>query len=48
MRSRLRNARRLAGNPAITRIGRLTADRAIVLSRNGKSEDLPSGFDHFT
>ena len=47
MRSRLKNARRLAGNPAVTRIGRLTTDRAMVVNRNGKSEDLPSGFEHF-
>jgi thiamine-monophosphate kinase len=47
MRSRLRNARRLAGDLAITRIGRLTADRAMLLSRNGRTEELPAGFEHF-
>ena len=47
MRSRVRNARRLASDLAVTRIGRLTADRAIVLSRNGSAEPLPAGFEHF-
>ena len=47
MRSRLKNARRLAGDLAVTRIGRLTADRAMLVSRNGRTEDLPSGFEHF-
>jgi thiamine-monophosphate kinase len=47
MRSRLRNARRLAGDLAVTRIGRLTADRAMLLSRNGSTEELPAGFEHF-
>jgi thiamine-monophosphate kinase len=47
MRSRLKNARRLASGVAVTRIGRLTADRAMLLSRNGSTEELPAGFDHF-
>jgi len=47
MRSRVRNARRLASDLAVARIGRLTADRAIVLSRNGSAEPLPAGFEHF-
>ena len=47
MRSRLRNARRLAGDLTVTRIGRLTADRATLLSRNGSTEELPTGFEHF-
>jgi thiamine-monophosphate kinase len=47
LRSRLRNARRLAGDLPVTRIGRLTADRAMLLSRSGITEELPSGFEHF-
>jgi thiamine-monophosphate kinase len=47
MRSRLKNARRLASDLAVTRIGRLTADRAMLLIRNGSTEELPAGFDHF-
>jgi thiamine-monophosphate kinase len=47
MRSRLQNARRLAGDLTVTRIGRLTADRAMLLSRNGGTEELPAGFEHF-
>jgi thiamine-monophosphate kinase len=47
MRSRLKHAERLAKGLAVTRIGRLTADRAMLLSRNGSTEALPSGFEHF-
>jgi thiamine-monophosphate kinase len=47
MRSRLKNARRLAGDLAVTRIGRLTADCAMFLSRHGRAEELPAGFVHF-
>jgi thiamine-monophosphate kinase len=48
MRSRLKHARQLAGDLAVTRIGRLTADRAMLLTRNGSTEELPSGFEHFS
>ena len=47
MRSRLRNARRLVRDLTVTRIGRLTADRAMLVNRNGRTEELPSGFEHF-
>ena len=47
MRSRLRNARRLVNDLAVTRIGRLTSDRAMLMSRNGSLEELPAGFAHF-
>ena len=47
MRSRLNNARRLASDLTVTRIGRLTADRAMLVNRNGRTEELPSGFEHF-
>ncbi len=48
MRSRLRHVRRLTGHLAVTRIGRLTADRAMLLSRDGSTEELPAGFAHFS
>ena len=47
MRSRLKHARRLASDLPVTRIGRLTADRAMLLSRGGSTEALPAGFEHF-
>ena len=47
MRSRLKNAIRLAGGLAVTRIGRLTSDRAMLLHRRGSTEELPTGFEHF-
>jgi thiamine-monophosphate kinase len=47
MRSRLKNARRLANDLAVTRIGRLTTDRALLVSRDGSTEVLPQGFGHF-
>ena len=47
MRSRLRNVRRLVKDLSVTRIGRLTADPALLLSRNGSTEALPAGFAHF-
>lgn len=47
MRSRLRNVRRLVNDLAVTRIGRLTSDRALVVNRAGSSEPLPQGFTHF-
>jgi thiamine-monophosphate kinase len=46
-RSRLRNVQRLVKGLAVTRIGRLTADRAMLLNRNGTTEPLPQGFVHF-
>ena len=46
-RSRLRSVGRLVKGLAVTRIGRLTADRAMLLSRNGATEVLPAGFAHF-
>ena len=47
MRSRLRHVMRLAGDVPVTRIGSLTDDRALLVSRNGSTEPLPSGFEHF-
>ena len=47
MRSRLKNARRLASDVPVTRVGRLTADRALLVSRKGGTEPLPAGFEHF-
>ena len=31
----------------VTRIGELTAGKAVVLRRNGREEPLPAGFVHF-
>lgn len=47
MRPRLKNVRRLASGVTVTRIGRLTADRVMLLSRGGAVEELPPGFQHF-
>ena len=47
MRSRLKNARRLASDIRVTRVGRLTPDRALLVSRSGSTEPLPAGFEHF-
>jgi thiamine-monophosphate kinase len=47
MRSRLKSARRLVKDLSVTRIGRLTVDRAMLLNRNGGTEPLPAGFAHF-
>jgi thiamine-monophosphate kinase len=47
MRSRLKNARRLASDLTVTRIGRLTTDREMLVSRNGRTDELPTGFEHF-
>jgi thiamine-monophosphate kinase len=47
MRSRLKNARRLASDIAVTRIGRLTTSRTMLLNRHGSTEELPAGFEHF-
>jgi thiamine-monophosphate kinase len=47
MRSRLKHVQRLVSDLPVTRIGRLTPDRSMLLNRNGSSEELPSGFAHF-
>jgi thiamine-monophosphate kinase len=47
LRSRLKSVRRLVKDVSVTRIGRLTSDRAMFLSRNGSTEPLPAGFAHF-
>ena len=46
-RSRLKHVQRRVSDVAVTPIGRLTSDRALVLTRNGRTEALPSGFEHF-
>ena len=46
-RGRLATVARQARGVAITRIGRLTGDPAIVMIRNGRPEPLPAGFVHF-
>ena len=44
---RLRHLRRQVTDPPLTRIGTLTRDRALVLSRRGTETPLPGGFEHF-
>jgi thiamine-monophosphate kinase len=48
MRRRLGAVRRLTSDLPVTRIGRLTSDRAFVLEADGTSAPLPAGFQHFT
>jgi thiamine-monophosphate kinase len=47
LRGRLNGVRRLVKDLAITKIGRVTANRAVVLDMDGRIEELPSGFEHF-
>jgi thiamine-monophosphate kinase len=47
LRSRLTNVKRLVKPLAITRIGRLTSDRDMLLNEEGSTEPLPAGFAHF-
>lgn len=47
LRSRLKGIQRVAKDLPVTRIGQLTEDRALVLKRDGRVEELPSGFTHF-
>jgi thiamine monophosphate kinase len=47
LRRRLESVRRLNKDLAVTRIGRLTADHAFLLERDGRTENLPRGFVHF-
>lgn len=46
-RRRLDGVCRLVKDLAITRIGRLTPNRALLLERDGRTEELPRGFEHF-
>jgi thiamine-monophosphate kinase len=45
--SRLRAVQRLVKDVVVTRIGRLTADPALVVNRSGQLASLPDGFTHF-
>ena len=47
MRGRLNGVRRLVKDLPITKIGIITADRALLLDIDGKKEELPPGFEHF-
>ena len=47
LRARLKSVRRLVKDLGVTRIGRLTSDRAMLVSRHGGTEALPAGFAHF-
>ena len=46
LRGRLRAAER-HGDVPLTRIGSCTAERTLVLRRDGKDRPLPRGFTHF-
>jgi thiamine-monophosphate kinase len=48
LRRRLGGVRRLTQDLPVTKIGRMTAGRAFVLERNGDSEEMPRGFEHFS
>jgi thiamine-monophosphate kinase len=47
MRGRLSGIRRLVKDLPITKIGTVTADRALVLELDERREELPVGFEHF-
>jgi thiamine monophosphate kinase len=47
LRGRLNGVRRLVNDLPITKIGRVTADHAIVLEIDGRTEEMPRGFEHF-
>jgi thiamine-monophosphate kinase len=47
LRRRLAGVRRLAQDLAVTKIGRMTAERTFVVEVDGKQEPLPTGFEHF-
>ena len=44
---RLEAARRRAGKPRVTRIGRLVAGSSCVVEQDGHEVDLPPGYTHF-
>jgi thiamine-monophosphate kinase len=46
-RGRFRSVVADARGLTMTRIGELTADRAVHLMRDGRAEPLPAGFTHF-
>jgi thiamine-monophosphate kinase len=48
LRRRLGAVTKLVKDLAVTRIGRLTGDRALVVEVNGRQEELPRGFAHFS
>ncbi|HEV3215483.1 MAG TPA: thiamine-phosphate kinase [Vicinamibacterales bacterium] len=47
LRGRLNGVRRLVKDLPITKIGHVTADRALVLDIDGRKEELPRGWEHF-
>lgn len=47
LRVRLNGVRRLVNDLPITKIGRVTADLAIVLEIDGRKAEMPRGFQHF-
>ena len=47
LRRSLRAACRLSGSVTVSRIGKLTSDRVVLMKRDGKQEPLPAGYEHF-
>jgi thiamine-monophosphate kinase len=47
LRRRLAGVRRLTQDLAVTKIGRMTAERTFVVELDGRTEALPLGFQHF-
>jgi thiamine-monophosphate kinase len=47
LRRRLAGVRRLTQDLAVTKIGRMTADKSFVLELDGTQQPLPAGFEHF-
>lgn len=46
-RGRLRGVRRHVATPAVTRVATLTKDRAMVMERAGRRDELNGGYEHF-
>ena len=44
---RLRDVRKRIGDLPLTRIGVVTKDRRLLLTRSGSQRELPMGFEHF-
>jgi thiamine monophosphate kinase len=47
LRRRLAGVRRLTQDLAVTKIGRMTADKSFMLELDGMQQPLPAGFEHF-
>ena len=47
LRGPLKAVRAAIGGLPLTRIGELTRDRNVLLSRAGQTTEMPAGFEHF-